>query len=173
MDLDRGWRTVRLSLEPLTAAHAAELAPLLDDARLHEFTGGAPLSAAALTGRYARLAARRSPGGDQAWGNWVLRVRATGRAAGTVQATLPAGGPAAGAAEIAWVVVRAAQGRGYAKAAARSLVAVLLAAGWTVVAHIHPGHLASQRVARAAGLSPTTDVRDGEVRWVNAPVAGP
>src|SRR5215472_17996976 len=113
--LDRGWRTDRLSLEPLTVAHAAELAPLLDDARLHEFTGGAPLSAAALTARYVRLAARRSPGGDQMWGNWVLRVRATGQAAGTVQATLPAGGPAAGAAEIAWVVAPAAQGHGYAK----------------------------------------------------------
>jgi hypothetical protein len=35
-----------------------------------------------------------------------------------------------------------------------------------VVAHIHPGHLASQRVARAAGLSPTTAVFDGETRWV-------
>ena len=171
IDLDRGWRTERLSLEPLTVAHAAELAPLLDDVRLHEFTGDAPLSAAALTARYARLAARRSPGGDQMWGNWVLRVRATGQAAGTVQATLPAGGPAVGAAEIAWVVVRAAQGRGYATEAARSLVAVLLAAGWTVVAHIHPCHLASQRVARAAGLSPTTDVRDGEVRWAGRPAA--
>ncbi len=50
-------------------AHAAELAPLLDDTALHEFTGGAPLSAAALAARYARLAARRSPGGDQMWGN--------------------------------------------------------------------------------------------------------
>jgi RimJ/RimL family protein N-acetyltransferase len=64
-----------------------------------------------------------------------------------VQATLPAGGPTAGPAEVAWVVVRAAQGRGYAKEAAHSLVAVLQAAGWTVVAYIHPGHLASQRVA--------------------------
>lgn len=79
----------------------------------------------------------------------------------------PAGGrPRDGPAEVAWVVVRAAQGRGYAKEAARSLVAVLQEAGWTVIAHIHPGHLASQRVARAAGLSPTTDIRDGEVRWV-------
>ena len=67
------------------------------------------------------------------------------------------------------MVVRPAQGRGYAKEAARSLVALLHAAGWTVVAHIHPGHLASQRVARAAGLSPTTDVRDGEIRWVSSP----
>jgi RimJ/RimL family protein N-acetyltransferase len=168
IDLDRGWCTERLSLEPLTVAHAAELAPLLDDPSLHEFTGGAPLSVAALTARYARLTERRSPGGDQMWGNWVLRVRATGEAAGTVQTTLPASGPA----EVAWVVVRAAQGRGYAKEAARSLVAALQAAGWTVVAYIHPGHLASQRVARAAGLSPGTDIRDGEVRWADRPVAG-
>ena len=128
IDLDCGWRTDRLSLEPLSAAHATELAPLLDDRCLHEFTGGAPLSAAALTARYARLAVRRSPDGDQIWGNWVLRARVTGEAAGTAQATLPAGGPAAGPAEVAWVVVRAAQGRGYAKEAARSLVAALQAA---------------------------------------------
>lgn len=152
-------------------AHAAELAPLLDDASLHEFTGGAPLSAVALAARFARLAVRRSPDGDHLWGNWVLRVRATGAVAGMVQATLPAGGPEAGPAEVAWVVVRAAQGRGYAREAARSLVAVLQQDGWTVVAHIHPGHLASQRVARAAGLSPATDVRDGEVRWIAMPSA--
>jgi RimJ/RimL family protein N-acetyltransferase len=169
IDLDRGWPVKRLDLEPLAVAHAAELAPLLDDMSLHEFTGGAPLPEAALAARFARLAARRSPDGDQLWGNWVLRVRATGAVAGMVQATLPAGGPDAGPAEVAWVVVRAAQGRGYAKEAARSLVAVLEQAGWTVVAHIHPGHLASQRVARAAGLSPTTDLHDGEVRWVGEP----
>ena len=171
IDLDRGWLTERLDLEPLAVIHAAELAPLLDDASLHEFTGGAPLSAADLAARYARLAARRSPDGQQLWGNWVMRVRATGAAAGVVQATLPAGGPAAGPAEVSWVVVRAAQGRGYATEAARSLVAVLQEAGWTVVAHIHPGNLASQRVARAAGLSPTTDNSDGEVRWVGIPAA--
>jgi len=159
ISLDRGWHTDRLSLEPLTAAHAPELAPLLDDRALHEFTGGEPLSAPALAARFARLAARRSPGGDQLWGNWVVRVRVTGEAAGTVQATLPAGGPAAGPAEVAWVVVRAAQGRGYAKEAARSLVAALQAAGWTVTAYIHPGHLASQRVAQAAGLSLTAGLR--------------
>jgi len=96
IDPKRGWPTERLDLEPLAVAHAAELAPLLDDAALHEFTGGAPLSAAALAARYAHLAARRSPGGCQLRGNWVIRVRATGVAAGTVQATLPAVGPAAG-----------------------------------------------------------------------------
>lgn len=43
-------------------------------------------------------------------------------------------------------MVRAAQGRGYAKEAARSLVAMLQESGWTVAAHIHPGHL---RLTRA------------------------
>ena len=173
IDLDRGWATERLDLEPLAVAHAAELAPLLDDPSLHEFTGGAPLPAAALADRYARLAARRSPDGNQMWGNWVMRVQASGEAAGVVQATLPAGGPAAGPAEVAWVVARPAQGRGYASEAARSLVALLRDDGWTVVAHIHPGHLASQRVARAAGLSPTSDVRDGETRWISPPAPAP
>src|SRR5215471_11110337 len=171
IDVDQGWRTERLDLEPLAVGHAAELAPLLDDTRLHEFTGGAPLSTAALAARYARLAERRSPGGDQVWGNWVMRLRGTGAAVGTVQATLPAAGPAAGPAEVAWVVAHAAQGCGYAKEAARSLVTMLQAAGWTVVAHIHPGHLASQGVACAAGLSPTGDVYDGEVRWISTGVS--
>jgi RimJ/RimL family protein N-acetyltransferase len=173
IDLGRGWRTERLDLEPLTAAHAAELAPLLDDTRLHEFTGGAPLSAAGLAARYERLAVRRSPGGDQMWGNWVMRLRDTGAAVGTVQATLPAGGPATGPAEVAWVVAPTAQGRGYAKEAARSLVGRLCRAGWIVAAHIHPGHVASQRVAHAAGLVPTADMRDGEIRWARSPAALP
>jgi hypothetical protein len=56
IDLDRGWPTERLDLEPLTEAHAAELAPLLDDPALHEFTGGTPLPETALTARAAGLA---------------------------------------------------------------------------------------------------------------------
>jgi hypothetical protein len=39
--------------------------------------------------------------------------------------------------------------------------------GWTVIAHIHPGHLDSQGVARGTALSPTADVHDGEIRWVS------
>jgi RimJ/RimL family protein N-acetyltransferase len=167
IDLHRGWHTARLGIEPLYEAHAAELAPVLDDPALHEFTGGTPVSPAALAARYARLAVRHSPGGDQLWGNWAIRVRGTGLAVGTLQATLPAGGPAAGPAEVAWVMARAAQGRGYAKEAARSLVDRLHKAGWSVIAHIHPGHLASQGVARAAGLAPTSDVQDGEIRWAS------
>ncbi len=173
MDLDQGWRTERLDLEPLLAGHAVELAPVLDDPALHEFTGGVPLDLAALTTRYTRLAGRRAPDGRQFWGNWVIRVRETGRAAGTLQATLPVGGPALGLAEVAWVLGREAQGRGYAKEAASSLVARLAADGWTVLAHIHPGHLASQRVAAAAGLTPTSAIHNGEVCWIRSKTESP
>jgi RimJ/RimL family protein N-acetyltransferase len=102
-----------------------------------------------------------------------MRLRSTGAAVGTVQATLPAAGPAAGPAEIAWVVARRAQGCGYAKEAARSLADRLLAAGWPVTAYIHPGHLASQHVARAAGLVPTTTARHGETCWTRLLAATP
>ena len=151
------------------AGHAAELAPVLDDVALHEFTGGAPLGPAALAAQFARWAARRSPDGSQLWGNWVIRVRETQLAAGRLQATMPAAGPAAGPAEVAWVVGRPAQDHGYAREAARSLVALLQERGWIVLAHIHPGHLASQRVARGAGLSPASDIHDGEIRWATGP----
>jgi RimJ/RimL family protein N-acetyltransferase len=173
LDLSAGWKSEHLELEPLVPAHAAELAPALDDARLHEFTGGAPLSVDAMTAWYERLAARRSPDGTQLWGNWVLRTRETGTAVGTVQATMQAGGPDAGPAEIAWVVAWPAQGRGYAKEAARSLADRLSEAGWSVVAYIHPGHFASQHVARAALLRPTDATRDGEQRWLRPASALP
>ena len=89
IDLDQGWRTERLDLEPLVPEHAAELGSWLDDLRLHEFTGGEPLSTASVAARDARLEHRRSGDGSQVWGNWLVRVRSSGRAAGTVQATLP------------------------------------------------------------------------------------
>ncbi|HEX6931061.1 MAG TPA: GNAT family N-acetyltransferase [Streptosporangiaceae bacterium] len=166
IDLDAGWQTERLDLEPLTPAHARELAPALNDASLHRFTGGSPLTARALTARFERLAARRSPDGAQLWGNWAIRVRESGAAVGTVQATLPAAGQGAGPAEVAWVVSGSAQGRGYAKEAAISLVGRLAADGWSVSALIHPEHRASQAVALAAGMTRTDEDSDGEQRWV-------
>jgi RimJ/RimL family protein N-acetyltransferase len=169
VDPDEGWRTARLTVEPLTSAHAAEMQMVLADPALHTFTGGTPRSAAELAARYARLAARRSGDGAEVWGNWVLRVAATRQAVGELQTTLPAAGPEAGPALVAWVVGTAFQGHGYASEAAISLVDRLQAAGWSVAADIHPDHLASQRVARSAGLSPTDQIVDGEQRWSSSP----
>lgn len=169
--------TGRLTLEPLRVAHAEEMAAVLSDPALHTFIGGAPDDVAALRARCTRMVTG-SPDPRVSWCNWVVRVSADGRLAGTVQATVrPAartdtvdGTPGADGgltAEVAWMVGTPWQGRGIASEAARALVAWLRARPEVtgVLAHIHPGHGASAAVARAAGLVPTEEWHDGEVRW--------
>ena len=80
--------TARLTLEPLRAEHAEEVAPVFDDESLHEYIGGQPETVEQLRDRYARLAAGQSPDGRQGWLNWIARRRETGDVVGTVQATL-------------------------------------------------------------------------------------
>lgn len=153
-------RTTRLDLLPLQVSHAAEMAVVLSDPALHTFIGGSPSTPEALRQRYERLVAG-SPDPAVSWCNWVLRETSESRLVGTVQATVA--GPTA---EIAWVVGTPWQGRGYASEAARALVDHLSVRSLhTVIAHIHPDHLASAAVARAAGLAPTAEMQDGEVRW--------
>jgi RimJ/RimL family protein N-acetyltransferase len=166
--------TARLDLRPLRVAHAAEMTGVLAGPDLYTFTGGAPPTTAELRARYQRWLAG-APDPAVSWCNWVIRLRAERQLAGTVQATVT--GPAGAlAAEIAWVVGTAWQGRGIGSEAAHGLV------GWlrqlpahTVTAYIHPGNHASAAVARAAGLAPTRHRRDGEVRWqleISAPGQG-
>lgn len=155
--------TARLDLLPLQPDHAEEMAAVLSDPALHTFTGGSPLSPEALAARYERLAAG-SPDPAVRWLNWVVRLRATGWLAGTVQTTITV---ADRTAEIAWVVGTPWQGRGIAREAARGLVTWLTTQPVrTVIAHIHAGHHASAAVATSAGLTATDEVHDGEVRWV-------
>jgi RimJ/RimL family protein N-acetyltransferase len=161
------WQTERLDVRPLEPADADEVFELLDDVALHEFIGDAPLARDELAARYERLAQRISPDGRQVWANWTLRRLPDGPAVGTLQATLPSAGPDAGPAEVAWVIGRVFQRQGYAAEAAVSLVERLQAAGWEIVAHVHPAHLASQGVAVRAGLRPTEVVVDGEIRYAS------
>lgn len=158
---------LRLDLEPLRVAHAEEMAPLLDDPRLHAFTGGEPATLPSLHERYRRLVGGQSPEGSQRWLNWVVRRRGDGRAVGTVQATVIQQDHVL-TAEVAWVVTSAHQGQGYAQEAAQVLVAWLREQGVeTVMTHVHPDHHASQAVARAIGLTAMATLVDGEVRWQN------
>jgi RimJ/RimL family protein N-acetyltransferase len=158
-----GLETERLLLEPLTTAHADEMAPLLDDAALHASVGGAPLSLEDLRDRYARQEGGRSPDGRERWLNWIVRERASGAAVGYVQATVDED---AGTVEVAWVIGSGFQGNGYAAEAAAAMVARLGEDDIRVItAHIHPDNEASAGVARAIGLTPTSVVVEGEVRW--------
>lgn len=156
--------TRRLDLLPLLVEHAEEMAAVLSDPALHTFTGGTPDSPQALRSRYQRMTAG-SPDPAVTWLNWVIRLCDEACLTGTVQATISPSvdGPIA---EIAWVVATAWQGRGLATEAAQGL------ADWlgrqripTVIAHIHPDHQASAAVAAAAGLTPTDQWHDGEIRW--------
>ncbi|MER5601406.1 GNAT family N-acetyltransferase [Streptomyces sp. NPDC002265] len=162
-------RSVRLDLVPLRVEHAEDMAGVLSDPALHTFIGGSPATAQALRSRYARLVAG-SPDPSVTWCNWVLLRRRDRCLVGTVQATVTGGSLA----EIAWVVGTPWQGRGYASEAAQTLVTALRARSVrTVVAHIHPDHLASAAVAAAAGLSPTDEEQDGEIRWRLSLTPGP
>jgi RimJ/RimL family protein N-acetyltransferase len=151
--------TANLELVPLTEGDSAELAVVLGDEALHEFIGGSPASPDQLRTRFRTLAAG-SGRPDEIWLNWIVRLRATGQAVGTVQATVT------DAAAIAWVIGVPWQGRGIASEAAAALVAWLENGGaTTVTACIHPRHRASERVAERAGLAPTDTEVDGERVW--------
>ncbi|MEH0416145.1 GNAT family N-acetyltransferase [Streptomyces sp. B21-083] len=156
--------TRRLDLLPLHVEHAEEMAAVLSDPALHTFTGGTPGTPQALRSRYQRMTAG-SPDPAVSWFNWVIRLRDEACLTGTIQATvsLSGHGPIA---EIAWMVGTPWQGKGIATEAARELVDWLSRQPvHTVVAHIHPEHRASAAVATAAGLTPTDEWHEGEIRW--------
>jgi RimJ/RimL family protein N-acetyltransferase len=153
----------RLTLVPLSAGHAREMAAVLASPELYTFTGGSPPTCQELLARYERWIAG-SPDPAVSWCNWVIQLHGPGSLAGTVQATISAGTEPV--AEVAWVVGTPWQGQHIATEAAQALI------GWlnrqsvtTVIAHIHPGHEASAAVATAAGLTPTGELHDGEMRW--------
>jgi RimJ/RimL family protein N-acetyltransferase len=153
----------RLTLVPLSAEHADEMAAVLADPDLYTFIGGSPPTRQELRARYERWSAG-SPDPAVSWCNWVIQLHSPRCLAGTVQATIRTGDEPE--AEVAWVVGTPWQGRGIATEAAQALVAWLGEQSvQTVVAHIHPRHRASAAVAAAAGLSPTGQLHDGEMRW--------
>ncbi|MDQ0991153.1 GNAT family N-acetyltransferase [Streptomyces sp. V3I7] len=158
----------RLQLEPLAIAHAEEAAEILDDGRLHEWTGGTPPTREELERRYRRQTVGHSPDGRQGWLNWMLRTIRGGQLVGTVQATLYRPRPARVEAELAWVVGHAFQGAGYGREGASTMVRWLRTQGVAgCVAHVHPGHRASAGIARALGMRPTDAIHDGEVLWAD------
>ncbi len=168
---------------------------LLADRRLYTFSDDEPSpTLEGLRARYARQAAGRSPDGREVWHSWIVRERESGRAVGFVQATVgatagtssasvdTAGTPYDGAtsAELAWLVGVPWQGRGYATEAAAAVRDAVRGPGSAtgddvtrVHAHIAPGHVASEAVARHLGLAPTQVVLDGETRWELPPPSDP
>ena len=156
--------TSRLVLRTLRIDDADEMAAVLADPALHEFTGGEPATLDELRGRYA-LWTRGSNSPDEVWLNWVVRLRDDETAVGTVQATV-VDSPGDTTALVAWTIGVPWQGRGYASEAAVGLVDWLVGRGIeAVAAHVHRQHKASSSVAARAGLRATSEMLDGEVVW--------
>jgi RimJ/RimL family protein N-acetyltransferase len=155
--------TPRLRLDPLRPEDAEELVGVLGDPALYVFTGGEPPTLDELRRRFEALAAGAPAGGDDAWRNWIVRLRDDGTAIGTVQATITRGGRQA---DLAWVLGTASQGSGFATEAANAMLHALLDEGVVVLtAHIREDHAASAGVARRLGLIPTGEFEDGEQVW--------
>ena len=162
-------RTERLTLDPLQVADAADMVKILSDASLYSFTGGQPPSLAELEVRY-RSQVAGSPDETERWHNWILRLTSTRQAIGFVQATV-----IGEVADVAWVIGVLWQRGGFAAEAAVEMCSWLVGDGVQgFTAHIHPKHVASQRVAARIGLAPTDELdEDGEVVWVLSPQSVP
>lgn len=156
--------TETLALRPLRVGDAAEMAVVLSHPDLYRYTGGEPPSEADLNRLYG-IQTRGGPADQsEVWLNDIVIVGDAQRAVGFVQATLPADQRSA---EISWVIGRPWQGLGYASRAARLLIDGLRTRGVEqVIAHIHPDHEASQRIAQGIGMKASDVVVDGETRWV-------
>ena len=155
--------TTSPALRPLRVTDAPEMAAVLADPELYRYTGGEPPSVEGLERQYAVQTRGHSSDGSELWLNHIVVAGPEQEAVGYVQATVPLDGSPA---EIAWVVGAPWQGRGYAARAAALLIEELRQKGVSrVLAHIHPEHEASQRIARHLGMEPTDTVVDGEVRW--------
>ncbi|GAA1311536.1 GNAT family N-acetyltransferase [Brachybacterium tyrofermentans] len=160
--------TETVALRTLRVTDAAEMAVVLAHPDLYRYTGGEPPSEADLERLYAIQTRGRSADGAEEWLNDIVVIGDDQRAVGFVQATLPTDQRTA---EISWVIGHPWQRRGYAGRAVQLLADSLRTRGVTqVIAHIHPDHVASQRVAERLGMSPTDVVVDGETRWT-APLA--
>ena len=158
--------TRRLTLSPLVPEDAEEMFAVLGDERMHEFTGGRPLTLDELRSRYRRLAVGHSADHSELWFNWVVRIRRSSQSVGVMQATVAADGARA---DVAWEIGVPFQGEGFASESAAAVVQWLIDEDVSVIrALVHPDHVASARVAAHAGLEPTLDRVDGEVVWHHA-----
>lgn len=138
-----------------------DLVAMLLNPVLYHHIGGAPASAAEARARVARWLGG-SPDPDVLWINYVARRGDSGPLVGLAQATV-----VRGSCEVAYLVDPPAQRQGFATemmtAFCADLRETIKPAGFT--AHIYPGHVASEGVAKALGLAPTAERVDGEQVW--------
>jgi RimJ/RimL family protein N-acetyltransferase len=169
--------TPRLRLVPATLSNAYELFLLLNDQRLHEFTGGTPLGEVDVADRLRRSQERRSADGHEVILDWIVRLVPLGEAIGEVTATVTDDAMAM----CTCLIGRRWQRHGFAIEACAAMIRVLEThAGVRFVqARIPARHRAARAVAARLGLEPTGErsgrweLWEGEVTPVTDDVAVP
>jgi ribosomal-protein-alanine N-acetyltransferase len=144
--------TPRLLLEPLAVSHATALFEALQAPALYTYIPqDPPSSLEALMARYAALASRRSPDGQEDWLNWALRQRKTGIYVGTVQATVRADHTAL----LAYMIFPAFWRQSYARESCARVLAHLFEDYYVgrVAAEIDTRNTASLRLVEALGFT--------------------
>jgi ribosomal-protein-alanine N-acetyltransferase len=114
--------TARLRIEPLRAAHAPLLFPVLADPRIYAYVPDEiHATVESLAARYAFLERGAPQGEADVWLNWALQRADTGAWVGTLQATVTPDSHA----YIGYVLGPLAWGQGFATEACKWLVADL------------------------------------------------
>lgn len=152
---------------PPGPADADGLVEMLLKPALYGYICGAPQSESEARNRVERWT-NGSPAPEVAWLNYLARGRDDQRVIGLAQAAVSLDGRGhAGECLLAYLVDPAEQGQGFGAEMMHGFLVGLRAVinPDAVVAHIHPGHVASERVAQALGMSRTDGVIDGEHAW--------
>ncbi len=142
--------SLRLTLEPLTSAHAPLLFEALQDPELYAWISTPPpASLDALTQRWRRHESRLSPRGDEAWLNWIVRERG-GAAIGKCDVVVDDQNVAT---NVGYILLRPFWNRGYTTEAVQLVAGHLesLSVG-PLRALVTSGNVASARVLEKAGF---------------------
>lgn len=156
-----GLRTERLDLEPVHSAHAAEVWPQLNDGRMWKyFPSRRPATLDDLRRLYDKWQ-RGSAHPNEVWCNWLCRERSSGTLIGGMQATVF---PQQGDSYIAYAVYPLHQRKGYAREAARAVIAYVRDAYGVerFMAEMDTRNVPSQRLAESLGFVRAESVDAGE-----------
>lgn len=153
--------TPRLTLEPLTLAHADLLFAGLSDPALYTFIpGDPPASVEAKREHYARILRGPRDNPHELWLNWAMRVSATGEYVGYVETSVVPGDHI----YLAYFVFANAQRQGYAREACHAALRHLIAEHdiKTVVTEMDQRNEASWRLVESLGFVRTGEKRDAD-----------
>lgn len=153
--------TPRLTLEPLSVAHADLLYDGLRDPALYEFIPvDPPATLQDKRDHYARILRGPRDNPVELWRNWAAKITATGNYIGLIETSLFPGDHA----HLAYFIFAKAQRTGYAKEACTAVLKHIAAAHGIkhVVTEMDTRNTASWRLVESLGFVRTGEKKDAD-----------